>query len=855
MPNESIIIPYKTKDGRELPITVSIPSDKIKFDKDGIATGGDEAYIKQAAEMAAKVSHPEEFDAFKPKGPNPLSVIKPVGYSDPTPRASQTPQSDGSVVSRIRDILGGERKSISIPFISPQVDQMDRALHAPISGRSTVGKIADIAGGAASMASSAALPELGGALMTAPKAIAKMLALGTAGDLAGRGISSLAGGDQDVQDLSGLAGGIVGGGISASPKLSAAARGAMIGGKLATEDLPPSAVGKAVGGYLGALGGAATSPHAPYVGGYAGAKGGADLGAKLHPIEFAKGAFEGARALASKQPWLPEFLSPKTEQAPPAAVNALTTPNAPRTPPPFMGGTGWQETTPRSSPITTPPPFQPQVSPAAQGLLADAANTPQMKMLPAPAEDTSFVKSVPGQVAQREEGWVPRTSSGAIIMPDNNSTPVKPPVAKPAVVAKITPKVSATENIAKVASERKPVQPPVVKAATAENPKLNSGEEIPPERQAPIAEKKPSESDWHLEQKKLQNVVFSLAKNREIGADFVARELGIPMDRAKQVINGLVSEGRLVRQGNTFRVPKPVGADKPPVVKAPKGGVEEIDELHKSESDIIDKIDKMSSTPNHDSSEIKKLEDEHNRVATRITELTKKGVNPSEDKPVIKVTPPGEKNAKSETPKETSNTDAKGESTKTDEHGKLKEAKSSLPKGATVEGVESHKPSIAEQKTLETERRTRANELLASLEKEDTPDPAKITELRSLHAKEGDSDPETVSIGEMATLARHNQTSISVMGRKLIDMGVKVEPSKMDVGGKYGLGLGKKQTSPAQATHLALDEDDILHQLDLLGKKPSTFTEDKGLFSRENRQKSVTSGGKIDPDVMKRLFK
>ena len=57
--NLSLTVNYRTggPDG-DVPVTFTVPKDKIKMDKDGKVIGGDEDYVKQAAQMALEARYP-----------------------------------------------------------------------------------------------------------------------------------------------------------------------------------------------------------------------------------------------------------------------------------------------------------------------------------------------------------------------------------------------------------------------------------------------------------------------------------------------------------------------------------------------------------------------------------------------------------------------------------------------------------------------------------------------------------------------------------------------------------------------------------------------------------------------------
>ena len=65
------------------------------------------------------------------------------------------------------------------------------------------------------------------------------------------------------------------------------------------------------------------------------------------------------------------------------------------------------------------------------------------------------------------------------------------------------------------------------------------------------------------------------------------------------------------------------------------------------------------------------------------------------------------------------------------------------------------------------------------------------------------------------------------MARKLIDIGVPIEESKVG-----GYGLGTKMSTKSLEAHGKLDEGVILKQLDALGKRPEKFTETRGSVAK-----------------------
>jgi hypothetical protein len=143
--------------------------------------------------------------------------------------------------------------------------------------------------------------------------------------------------------------------------------------------------------------------------------------------------------------------------------------------------------------------------------------------------------------------------------------------------------------------------------------------------------------------------------------------------------------------------------------------------------------------------------------------------------------------------------------------------------GAEKQALEAHKMPADEYEKSETDRRKLTTELLDKHKK--TPlTPEETTQLRNAFT---DAPADKIGLGEIASLARSHSVTTSQMARKLIDIGVPIEESKVG-----GYGLGTKMSTKSLEAHGKLDEGVILKQLEALGKRPEKFTETRGSIAK-----------------------
>jgi hypothetical protein len=143
--------------------------------------------------------------------------------------------------------------------------------------------------------------------------------------------------------------------------------------------------------------------------------------------------------------------------------------------------------------------------------------------------------------------------------------------------------------------------------------------------------------------------------------------------------------------------------------------------------------------------------------------------------------------------------------------------------GAEKQALEAHKMPADEYEKSETDRRKLTTELLDKHKK--TPlTPEETTQLRNAFT---DAPADKIGLGEIASLARSHSVTTSQMARKLIDIGVPIEESKVG-----GYGLGTKMSTKSLEAHGKLDESVILKQLEALGKRPEKFTETRGSIAK-----------------------